>query len=402
MGHAVVIAAALLFSGCGDDGNSQNFPPVANNQNNSNNVNNSNNSNNVNNSYNSNNVVDMGMDMESGDMAGDMAGDAQMMPDADPDMAAEVCPDTPCETGEICVDGDCLDANACESAFDLGTLPLGTEVTRSGSFVTEGTDQLQLSCSGAMATRERVHQFTLTQDAFVDIDVNWMGQFDGALEVRSDCIDVASAETCSDNELVEDLLLTAGTYYLVLEVRFGNPGDFEFGIRADLANCTPGERTCNGNALEICTAGQNIESYNCAQGCTAGVCNGDSCSSPITVGAGMTYAGQGGGYTSELNYSTSMCSMSMMMGTSTPGYDLVFSLPGLAAEDRIKVDAATNDANVNAIFILDSCSDVGSCLATFTSIEDIDYVVQAPGDYWVVVDKTLQSSSDFNYQVTVE
>jgi len=323
----------------------------------------------------------------------DVGPDAEVdMPDMDPGNPCDAC-----TAEEICIENVCFPRDSCAIADEIGMLMPGVPVTRTGSFITHGVDSTASSCGGANSTRERVIVFELAERSLVSYSANWTGQFDGVLDFRSTCEEPSSSLECTDIEFGE-IFLNAGTHYLVLEMKFGNPGQYSIELEAQPATCMPGDRVCMGNDLMICSPAGEEEVFACGDTCGGNSCAGDSCAAPIVVsGNGGTYTGASRPYTSQFNFTgNASCGNAAM-----PGYDIVFSLPGLQSGDIVRVDAATGDANANGIFIMSGCSANPTCIEAFTTVEDIDWVVQLPGDYFIVVDKVLNTPSPFNYTIQI-
>lgn len=333
-----------------------------------------------------NNVPDMPDDVDMDVIDSDMPEDMDV---PDP---CDACTDL-----QICIEGECVERHSCSASTHLGTLSLTNPITKSGSLLLEGVDSISTSCGGASASVERVFSFTLTEASVVAFDVDWTGQFDGVIDFRTDCLNGATSNLCSDLERGE-IALEAGTHFFVMEVRLGSPGLYELSLSATPAECSPGERSCMGESLLICSPSSVAELYACGDTCANNACIGDSCAAPIVVtGTGGTYSGDGFAYDSNFTFTGNASCGNVAM----PGYELVFSLPGLQAGQIVTVNAATGDANSNGIFIMSTCEATPTCLAYYLSNEDIDWVVPAAGNYTVVIDKLINSSSMFNYSVTV-
>lgn len=339
---------------------------------------------------------DLGTDAADG---GEDAGSADSDMGVAPDMDEDPCALVDCDPGEMCDEGVCKIADACTAAIDLGTLAFGPPTSFEGSLILDGFDTVAATC-GEPDMPERVVTFTLSADALIEYDVTWLGQFDGVVELRSDCPDAASVEACSDIESGQ-AVLEAGTYFLVLEQRFGNAGSFEGTITATEAACQPGVDACVGDDLQRCPMPDMPTTLECAGGCANATCIGDSCADPIVVTASGTFAGDGRAYTSAFNFeSNAECRTADAAPIPTPGYDLVFSLPGLEAGNIVSIDAMTNDANINAIFITSQCGDTAACEATY-KVEAADWVVTADGDYFVIVDKRQAAPTPFEFSIGV-
>ena len=336
------------------------------------------------------------------DMADDGGGGGD---DVAPDMPPMDCGAAPCEPGEECINNVCVLTSSCGSAFDLGVLPFDVPQTVVGSLVTEGVSDLEAGCVGDTSLRDRVITFEVEVDATINYVVDWQGQFDGVVELRTDCEDVNSAVDCSDIEN-RTVNVGPGRYYLVLDQKLGNAGAFEAVITARELLCTPPNRMCVGDSLQTCPNPQAPLTLDCAGGCVAGVCGGDMCTAPILVTAatGGTFTGDGRAYTNNLDFAANVnCTDTGDPGAAiaTPGFEVVFYLPALTAGKVVAVDALTNDTNINAIFIIQMCGDTGTCAAAFKLSEEPDWVVTTSGNYYVIVDKRQPTNNSFNYTVNV-
>ena len=97
----------------------------------------------------------------------------------------------------------------------------------------------------------------------------------------------------------------------------------------------------------------------CAEACESARCNGDACDNPIVVSGSGTYTGDGDGYGKELDFAgNASCD-----NRESEGYEVVFLLPNLQAGNVVSIDAATNDTNLNAIFISQACGDTVTAAA---------------------------------------
>jgi hypothetical protein len=234
--------------------------------------------------------------------------------------------------------------------------------------------------------------------------VDWGAQFDGLVALQTECDDVTTELQCSDFE-ISSAVLDPGVYYLVLEVRLGNPGDFSVELTAGASpTCQAGSATCNGDDREVCTDGFNVSNETCPLTCSAGVCAGDSCSAAITITApGGTYSGTGRAMTSALNFDGNTdCAQLAGMATNTPGYEVVFFLPNLLPGTLVSIDARTNDGNVNDIFVQQTCGATNQCAASYQNGEQPDFVVQTAGDYFVIIEKRQVSNAPFEYSISIQ
>lgn len=348
----------------------------------------------------------MGPDMGSdagGDSGVDMTGADMGNGDAGTDMGTNnqtLCGEVACGSNEECRNEICFVVDSCAQPDDLGELSPDTPLMAEGNLAT-GADTIAGTCGNA-GQKERVYRFDTTEQLQVSWDATWMGQFDGLVELRTACDDAGTVLSCSDVE-AGSLTLDPGTYFLVLETRIGNAGDFSLELTAEAASCTPGTNECMGTQLQVCNDPTAPALFQCADSCANMLCGGDTCGNAIEVDAagGGAFSGNGRGYSDDLNFDGNTGCMGPGGTTiDTPGYEVVFYLPGLQQNDIVSIDTETNDANINAIFILPACSDGDACTATFTD-EQPDWVVDAAGDYYVIIDKLTASSTEFQYSVTV-
>lgn len=345
---------------------------------------------------------DMGTDIDTGiDMPDDMTpdSDADIATDMDmpPDMTGTTCPEVPCTGTDVCVNGTCVENSSCGTAHDLGQISVGDTVTDSGSFLDEGKDDLSTSCGDVSATRERVVKFEVMERSLLTFDVNWTGQFDGVVSFRTTCEDDETETSCQDEESGAHIF-EPGTYFMVLEMKFGNAGTYDVSIYSQAAGCVQGESMCMGSSLATCPTGTTLETATCPAACANNQCTGGTCNDAITVTApGGTFTGEAGAFgIGHLNFAgNASCGNSQ-----SPGYEVVFYLPGLTSGQVVNVDALTNDANSNVILITSTCGDTEMCVANY-AVENIDWVVPSDGDYYVIVDKVLNSRSDFSYAVNI-
>ncbi len=350
---------------------------------------------------------DAGSDAAAMDIGTDMPPEEDMNDgDVSVDMSTNngtnnmLCGGEMCGDAEECRNDICFVVESCAGAIDLGELTADAPLNAEGNLAT-GADTLTTTC-GEDAQKERVYSFEVTEQLQVNWEATWMGQFDGLIELRGTCDDDGSVLSCRDVESTTTVL-DPGTYFLVLEVRTGNPGNFSLDISAEEASCTPGMQECMGTQLQVCNDPTEPELFQCADNCTAMQCGGDTCGNALEVTAATSgvFTGHGGGYTSDLDFDGNInCTTSGGMPIATPGYEVVFFLPGLQQNDIVSIDADTNDSNVNAIFIVPACMDTAACVATYTD-EQPDWVVDTPGDYYVIIDKLTASSTEFQYSVDV-
>ncbi len=80
---------------------------------------------------------------------------------------------------------------------------------------------------------------------------------------------------------------------------------------------------------------------------------------------------------------------------------MVFELPNLTTSDTVNIDAVSNDNNLNAVFIMKGgCGQPLQCSRVVGDQSAFDFTPASDGTYYVVIDKTTQSSGPFSYTFT--
>ena len=334
-------------------------------------------------------------DMGSDDMSDGGQVDTGGMEDMEPDVPT-VCVKENCPAGNDCVNNACKIVDSCAGAKDLGELKPGTPINEIGSFIDSGSDDISGSCGNGL---ERVFSFTLSAGAVVDFEAKWTGQFDGVVSLRTDCEDDASEVACDDVES-GFRVLQPGTYFLVLEVKFGNPNQFELDLAATELNCEPGVGICENNDLSYCTVNQPV-TYACADTCTNGACDGDQCDAPVVIpGQGGAFSGAAFDYENSYNFQNNP---NVNCQLNTNGYDVVYSLGTLDPGNIVNVKSSPFDS----VFIMKgagSCGEMGECVRLFDGNSDVDYVIPPmQGDeYFVIIDTDLGIQPNmFNHEINI-
>lgn len=343
------------------------------------------------------NVPDAGSDASTPDAT---SPDVDAEPDADEgDVGPSTCGGEVCEPGYACVDGACKIVDSCEGAIDAGVLADGATLELTGSLVTHGIEDIEATCN-ATSLRDRVVTFELESAMIVDIAVRWVGQYDGVIELRTDCGDADSVVFCSDNEN-QTRALEAGVYHLVLDQKFGNAGTFEVSLTGTTAACT--EDACVGSTeLLRCIDPTAPVTLQCGDACNDAACDGSTCDNPIEVTSSGTYSGDVIAHGANYNFrnNAGCVPTDLSNPVPTPGAELVFYLPDLEVGDVIAVDTTDPDQNINAVFITKQCGDTAACSAAFMA-ETVEWTVDEAGGYYVIIDKTGATTTPFHYAIEV-
>ena len=310
----------------------------------------------------------------------------------------------------------------CPSTGDTcsAALPLAFGTRTTGN-IGVSTDVYQDTCglSSTSATGEEVvyRIDNVTAGDIIDIEAEFA--YDGFVYISQTCdqaTDVLGACLQGANDLSssfprqrERFFATApadGTYYVVLDTggtsTTPDPNGPDFAVTAitGQSDCaTRGEVFgCNtaGTGVEYCRDSTLRGSYTCASNsCTLGSCafaTGDTCQEAIEVTSGQTVTGEIANFndTSRQNCGDT--------GASAQGVDATYVLRGVAAGDRIKVEA---DYSFDGFILVGSDCDfqtgvVGACKAqadrsetssaTSPDFDVIEFIAQDAGDYYVTVD----------------
>ncbi len=322
------------------------------------------------------------------------------------------CDGIVCEdVDQRCVRGSCINKSfkiACFEAQDLGVLDITQTKTASGD--TKGfADSLSFECSqteNGFSGPENAIQFQLSADANVKIDLSSTSPIDWAMDLRTNCHDPSTSVLCQDPETLSFPGKAGETYTIVVEPRSGiDEGTFNLDFEFTASLCSPaGSYSCDGDNLTRCVAGgAAVQNLACPAGCSDAACIGNTCSEPIVVTASTTFSGDSAAYTNVLDFGAQpTCSPDAVSGISSPGSEVILSLPNLTAGQKVVVDTSMNDENDNAIFVLETCSDQDSCLAGVDLGEKLDWDVPSNGDYFIVIDKITNNPKTFNYIVDIQ
>ena len=336
-----------------------------------------------------------------------------------PECAGVECPDD-----RRCVRGTCVLADllvACEVPEDLGTLEPG-EVYMGTGDNSGYADGIVTSCGGdgELSGSENAFLFTVEEPGVVDFEITATDSpFDWVIEARRDCADGGDAPAenngmenntpsapavCSTSASTSVVVEPGEEYWLLVEPNNSlDTGTFDWVLTFESLMCDPGRTCADDNTILACIGGMEEESLACGTSCNDGACAGDSCASAIEVTAGMSWSGNARAFTNTLDFGDEpTCSQDGVEGLSTPGPELILSLPGLTTGQRVIIDASMMDDNDNAIFVLSECSDAVECLAARDLSDVLEWDVPADGDYFVVIDKFTNSDQTYNYTIDIQ
>lgn len=337
-------------------------------------------------------------DADAGDVGSNDAGDVS----EDTGDAGAQCPNEPCASGEICVEGTCLVESAdskCQAAEELGVLSAGSSIMISDTTL-DATDVLSTRCSSG--GDELVYQFEVDQDSLVSFESIWPPQFDAKVEFRlGDCANPGNDRSCFDAN--SSLSVSAGSpVYLVIEQDVGRGNDFELELSATAESCPAGQESCSGGVHEVCTGSDNSNTYDCADVCaSASACLGATCDNPLVVSAPVSFSGDLQAYNTALNFDGNTSCTYEGNNLPTPGHEIYFKLEGLQANQTVTIDTGpsramfiTHDCNANSIV----CEDVLVSAGTSSSV---DWTVPDAGDYQLVIDGRTTTARPFDIGIDI-
>lgn len=351
------------------------------------------------------------------DVTPDLADDSTDQPDVQTDEEQ----DTDESTDQGCIGEDCdfewESFDACERVRDLGTLQVAQGTYTNGGNTIDLPNLIATSCSNTGEdSAEYIFRVTFDEDAQVELKTRSQTEIDFVTELRMGTCDELDPDDpdapfgfCrQDDEL--RFRATAGTpYYIVVEAQNGTvAGPFDFNLTMVPSPCVAGDTSCDNDDVQVCLAGTSTENYACGTSCDDALCASDQCADALEIsGTGTTtYTGNLRAYFSEFDaqFNTS-CVDLVGFELPTPGADQFFSLKSLVAGQRVIVDAAAPapaDQHDNAIFVLDGCGASAMCLAYEESLDRLEWIVPADGDYTVVIDHLTNNDQAYTHTIVVE
>ena len=218
-------------------------------------------------------------------------------------------------------------------------------------------------------------------------------------DVGNTCLQGVNASQLSDERLFWlNPNPTTTTVYLIADTAQAMSYEqSSITITVPMVICAPGQAYCTTDAggqpaSHVCNAGgtgyENLTA--CPFGCdmATGLCaapTNDTCDGALALTTGVPVMGTIGDYTSDYPLSSSACT-----GFTTTGRDAIYKLT-LNAGDI--VDLSLNSTFDAALWVSDTCDamskQIGQCIAgtddvTSNATEELRFVAQAAGDYFVV------------------
>lgn len=331
----------------------------------------------------------------------------------DADETPDPCAGVTCEAGQVCVEGICQQGGAdpgysCAEPYDLGTLSGG--LTQQNANPLGQPDLIRTGCSAQGGSAEAVFRFEVAQAAVLRIDVD--RAFEEipvgimAKEIREgSCVSAEAAVECSINPITFQAV-AGQEYFLVVEMNNDPENINEFVLEIDVeefACSPPGARTCEGGESTLCFGGTEERVSQCAAECADGTeCAGTACGSALEVRESGTFTGDYAAYQNRFDFSEApSCSTEGTTGVSSPGRDVVFSLPGLTQGQTVKVDKG--DLGLALLAVMSSCAESEAvCVTGDTTAGTLDWEVPADGDYYVVISPRTTVSGQFEYTIEID
>lgn len=336
----------------------------------------------------------------------------------DPDMTADTDMD---EMDVVDPPGEGICANQIMWG-ELNTSAAGTQTFTVSNEVTPGETPINgvSTACGFGGASERAMSFTVSGPARIRATLTPKSAANWALELRRGDCDGDEAVSCSTDRLLTFVAEESQPYFLVLEpIDAAITGEVDIALDVTPLSCSPiGSTTCAGSTLSRCEGGGTNEvEYACGEPCASDACGADTCAGAVEVTSyPYMFTGDAAAYASDINYDQENTCLNPdagdlgMMGGGmvplpTPGQDVTFRLPNLAAGQMITVDASSAVGNMadSAIFITRDCTDVMSCLYVKDMGDKIEgWMVPEAGDYFVTVDRTLGNLSEIRVSIDVQ
>lgn len=355
--------------------------------------------------------LDAGPDADADGEGGDQTSGGDVEGDAD-DGEGSPCEDVSCGDDQSCVEGECVDDDAaqgvdCDDAYQLGSLN-PDDITSVILDPSNYPNSLDTGCSIDNDSPQAVFSFRVDEAMGVTAR---MAHSEHLLvkELRADaCDDAEATQWCSHNDqgwIAEP----DREYFLIVEAREGwMVGEFLLELEADTLDCTPPDgKWCESETVRgECVGGHTERVLECGHGCDEelGTCLGDRCDNPIVVHDTVTVTGEHRAYQHHIDFEDSpTCSTNQTAGLSTVGAEVVFSLPGLSAGQR--VHAEIEGQSFAVIGVMEDCQDGASdfvCTTADSQDGELNWEVSEGGDYFVVINPRTASSDEFTYTVSIE
>lgn len=315
------------------------------------------------------------------------------------------CDGVTCGEGEYCEDGDCVSVPhglSCEAPHRLALD--GAEGTKTVAADPSGeTPLLNTNCSeDGDESPQSVFAFSVDEPMRMNARISESNHI-LVKELRvGTCDNRTLAEWCSFNE--QNWFVEPDTdYYLIVEANAEwMVGPFELELEWEELVCSPpGEWGCDDDVRTRCWAGEEVRYYDCATGCNAGECLGDSCQNPIELHGSMSVEADLNSYDDNINFEDSpSCSTNGSDGPSTTGKDMVFHIPDVSQGQRIEVTAPST---AYAIGIMDDCVDSGAqCVAGDDLNSKLEWTADAAGDYYIVVDHFTGGGEEQHFSIEID
>lgn len=327
----------------------------------------------------------------------------------DGDEVDDPCAEVSCGIGEVCVEGTCI-ANAdagysCAEPFDLGVLNEEGTFTKTVNPAGQ-PNTLNTSCSVDDQSPQAVFRFTVETPTEVTFNT---APTDPEIpipvivrEVRVDSCISGAVETCTNNNNRGFTAQPGKTYFLIMEANQGQDINFfDLEYTAAPAICAPpGARTCSEGQIEVCFGGTEVLTHECAEGCSGDECAGNRCENALEVRSSTTFTGEFPAYENLFDTSNSPTCSTSGSTVSSPGRDLVFSLPEMIAGQGLSV--SLEGFNLAVIGVMSTCSETPECIAAESRTGELSWTVPQDGSYYLFVSARASVDDKFSVSIDIE
>ena len=329
-----------------------------------------------------------------------------------------------------------VNTGLCQNIVSLGTIDASETVTQVFEETTVPQSVVNrgyASQCGFASAPEVGWSFEVQGPTRVRAELTAKDPVSWAMEFRQGAsCETAEVLLCESDNVISAALQPGQIHTLVAEPTTNSRGAIEVEVTFEPLACLPiGSARCGDapNSLMVCAqAGRVEEEASCGAPCEEGVCGADTCEGAVVVESfPFRFEGDAQAYGSHLDFvDANTCENpdteylapdpddpnppdppepGMQSGAiSTPGQDVIFSLPGLQAGQKLTVDATSEAGDLadSALFVLDAC-DPMQCRIALDLGDKLDgWDVPTSGDYFVVVDRRANQNAAIVVDISVE
>ncbi len=308
---------------------------------------------------------------------------------------------------------DSSSSGPCEGAHeDLGVLSTAEPTVVSRTL--QSARGAPTSCAPSGQNRgEYIFAFEADTLAILEVSVSATTTDPISFGLYEESCDTNAELYCSQQSPWRAIVEPDKTYYLNVQAGEDTPTNtFNVSFSFEDAACVPGEASCTDGAVEHCQQGTEVDTYSCAQDCSAqDDCTGDTCEAALTVeptvgDTPVTLRGDRRAYTHQWNaadLSDCEASESLENGDTT-AMEVFARVPNLLAGQTLTVGDASGSGSY-LYYVIDDCAATSCRQAMF--IDDngdnrLAWDVPEDGDYIVVIEALSSTSRPFQFEFALQ